>query len=117
MIRMDACAIIEDAGFQALEAGNVAQATGLLEEHAGRVDLLFTDVQMPGDGDGFSLARETARRWPDIRILVASGERSPGPDDLPEGAVFLNKPFSADLVHDRLKELFPDGERPEPLRD
>lgn len=117
MIRMDAAAIIEEAGFQALEAGNVAEAIGHLEDHADQVNLLFTDVQMPGGRDGFDLARETARRWPDIKILVASGARSPGPGELPEGAVFLNKPFSADVVHTRLKELFPDGERPEPLRD
>ena len=117
MIRLDAAAIIEAAGFQALEAGNVAQAIGLLEDYADQVSLLFTDVQMPGDRDGFDLARETARRWPDIKILVASGELSPGPGELPEGAVFLNKPFSAKVVHTRLKELFPDGERPEPLRN
>lgn len=116
MIRMDACAILEDAGFQALEAATGDEAVTVLEAHAGKVRLLFTDVQMPGTRDGFALARETARRWPGIKVLVASGQMKPQPGELPEGAVFIDKPFSAEVVHTRVKELFPDGERPKPLQ-
>lgn len=55
----------------------------MLEQHAGDITLLFTDVQMPDGRDGFDLARETADRWPDIKIMVASGAARPGPSDLP----------------------------------
>lgn len=116
LILLDACAILEDAGFRVLEARNGDEALRMLQDHAGRVQLLFTDVQMPGSLDGFALARETARCWPHIKIMVASGAVTPGPDDMPEGAHFLSKPFSAAAVHDRLKELLPDGQKPEPLR-
>lgn len=116
LILMDACDILSLAGFRPLEAGTVAAAIALLEEHVGDIGLLFTDVQMPGGRDGFDLARETARRWPEVKILVASGDRRPGPDDLPDGAMFISKPFSAGLVHGRLQQLLPDGEQPEPLR-
>ncbi|MEH3061542.1 MAG: response regulator [Methylobacterium radiotolerans] len=116
LILMDACAIVEDAGFRPLEAHTGDAAIALLDRHDGQVDLLFTDVQMPGSRDGFALAREAATRWPHIRILVASGQMTPGPGDLPDGAHFIGKPFSAEVVHDRLKELLPEERKPEPLR-
>ena len=92
------------------------EAIKLLDQYAGSIVLLFTDVEMPGGPDGFELAQTTARRWPDISIVVASGGVKPGPDDLPEGAVFLNKPFSAQMVHDHLDKILPDGRKPEPLK-
>jgi CheY-like chemotaxis protein len=116
LIRMDAETILEDAGFRALSAANGVEAIKLLEDYADLVVLLFTDVEMPGGPDGFELVRTTARRWRDISIVVASGGVKPGLDDLPEGAVFLDKPFSAQMVHDHIDRIFPDGQKPEPLK-
>ncbi len=116
LIRMDAETILEDAGFHALSAKNGVEAIRLLDLYAGSIVLLFTDVEMPGGPDGFEVARTTARRWPDISIVVASGGVTPGPGDLPEGAVFLNKPFSAEVVHDHIDMILPDGRKPEPLK-
>lgn len=116
LILMDAADIIEEAGFRPLEASDVDSAIVVLKTSADDIQLLFTDVQMPGNRDGFALARECAERWPHIKILVASGQAKPGRDDLPEGAVFISKPFSADVVHTRLVELLPDGQKPEPLK-
>lgn len=116
LVRMDAETILEDAGFRALSAANGVDALRWLEEHAGSIVLLFTDVEMPGGPDGFELARTTARRWPDISIVVASGGVKPGIDDLPAGAVFLDKPFSAQIVHDHIDKILPDGRKPEPLK-
>jgi FixJ family two-component response regulator len=92
------------------------EAIKLLEDYADLVVLLFTDVEMPGGPDGFELVRTTARRWRDISIVVASGGVKPGLDDLPEGAVFLDKPFSAQMVHDHIDRILPDGQKPEPLK-
>lgn len=116
LIRMDAADIIEEAGVRPLEAYDVDSAIVLLETSADDIQLLFTDVQMPGSRDGFALARECAERWPHIKILVASDQANPGADDLPECAVFIGKPFSAEVVHTRLVELLPDGQKPEPLK-
>jgi len=114
-IRMDAAEMLADAGFRPLEAGNVDEAEAALVKHAGDIVLLFTDVDMPGDRDGFDLANLTAERWPDIGILVASGHGNPS-GRLPESAIFLRKPFSAEVVYDRLQQLLPDGRKPEPLK-
>ena len=43
--------------------------------------------------DGFALARLVAWRWPTIPVLVVSGMGTPGPNDLPDGARFIPKPY------------------------
>ena len=116
MIRMVIADILEDAGFRTHEAMDAEEALRVLHEHYASIVLLFTDVDMPGPMDGFGLARETARHWPHISILVASGQRKPGPDDMPEGAHFVGKPFSAGVVRDQLKQMLPDGQKPDPLK-
>jgi hypothetical protein len=51
-----------------------------------------------------------------ISILVASGAAEPKDGDLPDGARFIRKPFSAELVENHFDEIPPDGEKQEPLR-
>lgn len=116
LIRMDAMDILAEAGFRTFEASDGDKAMALLNREHAAIVLLFTDVQMPGSRDGFAVARETARQWPHIAIVVASGQVQPGPGDMPEGARFIGKPFTADMVHDHLREILPDGQKPEPLR-
>jgi DNA-binding NtrC family response regulator len=117
MIRMDAVAILEDAGFGVHEAGGYEEAMAILADAADSIHLLFTDVQMPpGKMNGFHLARQCAESWPHINILVASGMMEPAPGDMPKGAVFVKKPFSAEVVYVRLQEILPDGAQPEKLR-
>jgi CheY-like chemotaxis protein len=110
LIRMDASFSLSDAGFRLYEAANVEEALAHLERDADSIRLLFTDVQMPPSRQtGFDLARQCAERWPPVKILVASGQVDPAPGDLPEGALFINKPFSDQVIAARLKELLPDG--------
>lgn len=117
LIRMDATDILEDAGFRTHEACTVEDVIKLLEAAAESVQLLFSDVRMPpSERNGFDLAREVDKRWPHIQILIASGEAKPQGGDLPERARFINKPFSADVVHNHLDEILPDGQKPEPLK-
>lgn len=116
LIRMDAMSILEVAGFRTFEAADPDAAMAVLTEHHRQIVLLFTDVEMPGFNNGFALARDTARQWPHISIVVASAQVRPGPGDLPDGARFLGKPFSAEMVHNHIQEMLPDGQKPEPLR-
>lgn len=116
MIRMHACDIVEEAGFRCLEASTCDEAVEVLEKHDDNITLLFTDVEMPGSMNGFALARHVAKHWPDVEIVVASGRMSPADGDMPEKATFISKPFSADLVHNHLREKLPDGKKPEPLK-
>ncbi|MFC6790661.1 response regulator [Methylobacterium komagatae] len=115
-IRMDALDILENAGFDTMEAAHADAALKLLQERHTDLSLLFTDVHMPGEMDGFALARYAANRWPHISIVVASGEAKPAPGDLPDSAHFIAKPFSAQIVHDHLNSVLPEDRKPEPLR-
>lgn len=85
------------------EARTADQAYEFLDRHSS-LQLLFTDVQMPGKLDGFDLARIVAKRSPHICVVVASGAAAPGPGDIPNNAKFISRPFTAELVHQLLRK-------------
>jgi len=117
IIRMDAVDILESAGFRVKEASNVEEALGLLNEDGERFHLLFTDVQMPpSEQTGFDLARHCSKHWPHIGILIASGMMVPEDNDVPDGAIFVRKPFSSHVIYNHLQVILPDGKKPEPLK-
>lgn len=117
IILMDICGILEDAGFRCHSVDDGDAAKDMLPEHAEGITLLFSDVEMPGDTDGFALARHVAEKWPHIEIVIASGRIKPNDGDMPEKVTFIGKPFSASLVHKHLKEKLPDGKKPESLKN
>ena len=76
MLRMRAVDIVEDAGFHSVEAVNADEAMSILESRSD-ISLLFTDIQMPGTMDGLKLAHTVHNRWPDIKIILVSGQVRP----------------------------------------
>lgn len=92
LIRMEAVDLCEEAGYRVYEARTAAEALKLLEAH-GDIQILFTDVEMPGDMDGLKLAQDVSDRWPPIRIMVTSGKVKVGADDLPSDGLFFAKPY------------------------
>jgi DNA-binding NtrC family response regulator len=94
IIRMSSVAMLEDAGFGILEAGNSAEALQLLLEHK-EIDVLMTDVRLPGEMDGLDLVDRVQRFHPAIRSLVVSGNSSVR-EAADAGAFgFLPKPYMA----------------------
>ena len=116
LMRIDIADMLEQAGFQTLEAQDGDAALDLLEHRESEVALLFSDVEMPGSRDGFALAREVSTRWPAISVVIASGRRVPQAGELPEGVRFIPKPFSCETVHGHLRELLPDHRKPPELQ-
>jgi CheY-like chemotaxis protein len=104
LIRMNAVEMIEQAGFEVVEAASADEAIAILE---GRLDItvVFTDIQMPGSMDGLKLAAAVRDRWPPIKIMATSGQAKLGPGDLPQGGRFLPKPYSSDEIMKTLREL------------
>lgn len=75
-------------------------------ERCAAVNLILTDSRMPGQMDGLQLAKLVAERWPELPIMVTSGNRMAG-DVLPTKAVFLAKPWTLDALFQCVRPLLP----------
>jgi len=92
LLRMRAMDMVEDAGFTPVEAINADDALGILESRSD-IELLFTDIQMPGSMDGLKLAYAVHARWPLIKIILVSGQLKLTDDDKPADSRFFGKPL------------------------
>jgi CheY-like chemotaxis protein len=92
VLRMYAVMVVEDAGFDAVEATNADEAIAILESRSD-IRIVFTDVDMPGSMDGLKLATAVRGRWPPIEIILTSGHIEVRPEDVPARGVFLPKPY------------------------
>jgi CheY-like chemotaxis protein len=104
MVRMNAAAMMEDAGFDVLEACDADEAIRLLESNPD-ISIVFTDIEMPGSMNGLKLAHAVTDRWPPIRIIATSGRFKVSEDDLPSGGRFLPKPYNAGQNLGALREM------------
>ncbi len=75
LIRLALSEHLQDLGFQVLEAATAAEATALLDRHRG-IDLVFSDVRMPGEMDGIALAQWILEHRPGMPVMLTSGELS-----------------------------------------
>lgn len=71
VIRVMISEFLRDAGFDVAEAGNADEAVAIFESGA-PIDVLFSEVNMPGSMDGSALARRVALDWPDTEIILTS---------------------------------------------
>ncbi len=98
---------LETQGYKILEAEDGAAALQIVDGYQGTIDLLLTDVIMPGM-NGRELATNIAKLVPDIRVLYMSGytENAIGQDGtLDAGVNLLQKPFSLPALKDRVREV------------
>ena len=97
-------------GYTVLEASSGVMALAQLE--AGPVDLLFSDVVMPGGVDGFELARTATARWPSLRVVLTSGFPQTKLEDefQPMGFRLLTKPYRRTDLAKALREMLDSAE-------
>ena len=81
-LRLMAVDVVETSGFEALSAATADEALSILEARADDVRLVFTDIHMPGSMDGLRLAHAVRDRWPPVELIITSGRRHVGADDL-----------------------------------
>ena len=92
---------LEDCGFPVLQADTADEAIQLLQTHR-QIDVIFSDIQMPGSMNGLGLAQWTTRERPEVKVLLTSGQVLPA--DVPRWPV-LAKPYRLGEVERQLRNL------------
>jgi two-component system, cell cycle sensor histidine kinase and response regulator CckA len=90
------CLLLRRFGYRVIPAASGPEALAIWEEHAGEIDLLLTDMIMPGGMSGWELAKELKSRQPRLKVVYASGyspELLGNSQELREGVNFLAKPY------------------------
>ncbi len=105
-IRLLVREVLALSGYRVLEAGSGDEALRLSDSHPGPIDVLLTDVVMPGI-NGHELALRSALARPEMKVLYMSGYTA---DALPAevleaGHAFIRKPFGLDALTRKLREL------------
>lgn len=94
---------LTDAGFSVTAVGSGDEALALVEQGAD-FHLLFTDIRMPGDIDGWELGRRTRALLPDVRVIYATGYGDEG-TPLDEHERKITKPYRYEEILGTLKHL------------
>jgi two-component sensor histidine kinase/CheY-like chemotaxis protein len=108
MLRMRAVDMVEDAGFTAVEAINADDALAILESRSD-IEMLFTDIQMPGSIDGLKLAYAVHERWPLIKIILVSGQLKLTDNDKPPDSRFFGKPLGVAQMIATMQDMMGRG--------
>src|SRR3979411_2452370 len=108
MLRMRAVDMVEDAGFTPIEAVNADDALAILESRSD-IEMLFTDIQMPGSMDGLKLAYAVHERWPLIKIILVSGQLTLTDADKPADSRFYGKPLDVKHMIAELQDMMGKG--------
>jgi two-component system, cell cycle sensor histidine kinase and response regulator CckA len=99
--------ILEEHGYQVLEAASGAEAHAVASRHAGEIDLLLTDVVMPGM-DGYLLSEEMRDLRPNLRTILMSGygaDLIAHRDALASGLAYIQKPFRPEELATKVREI------------
>ena len=85
--------VLAEGGLEVFRASSRDEAMAVLEQ--GNIPLVVvTDIGLQGQRAGLDLARTVAERWPQIRLIIVSGEHRPVKEEFPEKAVFFTKPYA-----------------------
>ncbi len=105
-VRASTVMLLQSLGCEVVEAEDAAPVPGILEQDES-VDLLLSDVVLPGGKNGIELAQEAVRLRPDLRVILVSGypEGTLEKSGLREaGFRLLAKPFSIDALSEAMAE-------------
>ena len=103
LVRMHVEEFLYDAGYEIVSASDADEAIAILEKRDD-IQVVITDIQMPGSMDGVRLAHAVRDRWPPVAIIVTSGRAAPL-GELPENSRFFPKPVREREVLGALREM------------
>ena len=86
--------ILEQAGYEVVSATSADEAAVLLEDRDD-VQLIVTDINLPGTMNGLKLAATVKARRPEMNIIIVTGYGTPQGNEMPPGSLFVPKPYDA----------------------
>jgi len=97
------CALLEECDMDVIQCETAESAEAVLEKVGGDLSMIFTDVNLAGHMSGTELAALAKARFPDMTVIVTSGNAVP---TLPAGAMFMQKPWRAlDILREAERSL------------
>jgi CheY-like chemotaxis protein len=106
MIRLVIADYLRECGYRVFEAGCPEDAVSILRSDL-KIDIVFTDLELPGQSSGLELARWIRRRYPAVKVILASGLYSAAElaGELCEAGPPIIKPYDSDAVAQRIQAL------------
>jgi CheY-like chemotaxis protein len=106
LVRSVVAAYLRECGFDVIEAGGAEEAIRVLQAEI-RVDIVFSDVNMPGSMDGFGLAQWVRRERPWLKVILTSGaaRTAQAAGDLCESGPILAKPYDHAELEQHIRAL------------
>jgi CheY-like chemotaxis protein len=113
LIRLVIAEYLRDCGYRVHEAANAEEAMAVLQAPHVSIHIVFSDVMMPGEMDGFALSRWIRDNHPRVDVVLTSGiERSADVAGmLCEAGPLLKKPYEPQGVVDRIRQLIAKSRR------
>ena len=106
-VRETARDVLASLGYRALTAADAADALTILRRDE-PIDLLFTDIVMPGQMNGVELAREARQLRGDLKVLLTSGYAALAQNRAADGFVVLGKPYRHSQLAERIAGMLRD---------
>lgn len=103
---------LQECGFKILTASNAEEAIEAVQKYDPKIDLVFSDVRMPGAMDGFALAAWMRQRRPDVAIILTSGHaqaRDAARELCEQVGEIIRKPYDFDAVVARIEQALSLG--------
>ncbi|MBZ5762322.1 response regulator [Rhizobium sp. VS19-DR104.2] len=104
MIRMAIVSELQHAGFEVFEAHNADAAISMMIFNSS-IEVIFTDIDMPGSINGLKLAAAVRDGWAPVRIIVTSGYPHIEMHVLPAEGRFLRKPYDTRAVAEVIRDM------------
>ncbi|HIL94880.1 MAG TPA: PAS domain S-box protein [Pseudomonadales bacterium] len=104
---------LEELGYSTLAAENAEMAKAIMRSE-NRIDLMLSDINMPGEMNGLMLARWTRKYFPDMKVILISGftEAAVNQTDI-EPFPLIRKPYSIETLDRQLRAALEESNRPQ----